>query len=136
MATATVYSAIRAQFTTYWTATAVRWENERFDLPEPPAPWVAVEMTGTLYDQASLGAGVRADELWREEGILWMHVMVPAGSGAETARTLAGQLCDLFRGVELDPNIEFRGFSIGLGEPGDDDGNWYRISISSDWIRN
>lgn len=137
MSTAAVYSAVRTYLEANWTTTPLRWENETFTIPVDadgvPQPWVDVEITGTEYDQASLGAGTVASNLWREDGMLWLHVMVPSGSGSGVARTHAANLAALFRGLDLDPDIVFRTMSIGLGSPGDDDGNWWRLSLSIEW---
>jgi hypothetical protein len=135
MSSDTVYSAVRDFLTDNWTATAIAWENEPFEKPEPPAPWIMVEVSGDAYDQASIGAGSPSANRWREEGMVWCHVFAPAGSGSLTARQHAAALADLFRGLELPGDIEFRRLSIGLGEPGDEDGNWWRISLSAEWIR-
>lgn len=136
MASDTVYDAIRAHLETYWSATTIAWENEGFEKPEPPAPWVMVEVTGDLYAQMSIGAGNQAENRWDEEGELLMHVMVPAGTGARTARHHAKSLADLFRGALLiDDTLEFLDASIGMGQPGDEDGMWWRVSVSVDWRR-
>jgi len=136
MASNTVYDAIRAHLVAYWSATTIAWENELFDRPEPPAPWVMVEMVGDLYAQMSIGAGVQSENRWDEEGVLMMHVFAPSGTGASTARGYAKSLADLFRGaLLLADSLEFLDASIGMGQPGDDDGLWWRISVSVDWRR-
>jgi hypothetical protein len=73
-----------------WTTTPLRFENETFN-PDGTA-FVAVEMTGTLYGQESIGASEQEDNRWDEEGVLWLHVMVPMGTGGLTVRTYAKQL--------------------------------------------
>jgi hypothetical protein len=143
MASDTVYDAVKAYLSAQWgSTTPIQWENggepgdPPFAKPEPPAPFIAVELTGTLYGQQSIGAGAPADNRWDEEGILWIHVMVPTGSGASTARRHAKRLADLFRGTRLlGDSLTFGDARIGLGEPGDDDGNWYRISTDIEWRR-
>jgi len=50
------------------------------------------------------------------------------------ARTLAKQAVDLFRGTDLG-TIRFRTASLGAGEPGETDGNYYRMSATLDWER-
>ncbi|WP_210235492.1 hypothetical protein, partial [Mesorhizobium sp. M8A.F.Ca.ET.165.01.1.1] len=69
------------------------------------------------FDQASIGAGARDDNLWREHGTLDMHVMVPKGTGSRDGRDKAGQLIDLFRGQDLS-GLTFLEASIGEGQPG------------------
>ncbi len=143
MASDIVYDATKAHLAAQWgTTTPIEWENggEPDDLPfvrpEPPAPYVMMEMTGTLYGQQSIGAGDQADNRWDEEGILWLHVMVPTGSGSSTARRYGKRLADIFRGTHLlDDSLSFGDARIGVGEAGDDDGNWYRISVDIEWRR-
>lgn len=134
MASAAVYDAVRAHLEARWSATPISWENEHF--PRQSGAWVAVEMTGTLYGQQSIGAGEQADNRWDEEGQLWLHVFVPVGSGGRDARAHAKALADLFRGEQLaGDSIEFGDAAIGAGEPGDEKGNWWRISTTVDWRR-
>lgn len=134
MASGTVYDAIRAYLEARWSATTIAWENETFNRPEPPAPWVMVEMIGDLYGRMSIGAG--DEDRWDEEGVLLLHIYAPAGTGASTARGYAKSLADLFRGERLlSDDLEFRDASIGMGQPGDDDGMWWKISVSIDWRR-
>jgi hypothetical protein len=136
MASGTVYDAIKGYLEAQWTTTTIAWENESFTKPEPPAAWLMVEMTGDLYAQMSIGAGVQSENRWDEEGVLLLHVYVPSGTGASTARAYAKSLADLFRGaLLLDDSLEFLDASIGMGQPGDDDGMWWRISVSVDWRR-
>ncbi|MGE0425408.1 MAG: phage tail terminator-like protein, partial [Reyranellaceae bacterium] len=128
MASHLVYDAVRAHLDATWTATPLVFDNEDAApdgrRPQDGAdPWVMVEMTGDFYDQASIGSGNPATDLWREEGLVFMTVMVRAGTGSRSARAYAKQLCDLFRGVELaDGTIRFGDASIGLGEEATPDG--------------
>jgi hypothetical protein len=138
MSSDAVYSAIRAYLEPAWTATPLAWENENFEMPVDGVgnrlPWVAVEITGNLYSQASIGAGSASANLWREEGLLWLHVFVPSGSGSLVARQYARQLADLFRGLSLSAGtLRFRDASIGRGQPGNEDGTVWGLSVSIDW---
>lgn len=139
MASSVVFGAIKTYLTDNWLTTPTQWENEpAIDTNSPttglPAPWVMVEMTGTLYGQQSIGAATQATNRWDEEGQLWLHVFVPTGTGGHTARLHAKSLADLFRGTTLSGgSLEFGDARIGMGEPGDEDGAWFRISLSIDW---
>lgn len=136
MASNTVYDAVKTYLTAQWSSTTIAWENEPFSKPEPPAHWIAVEMQGTLYGQQSIGAGEQADNRWDEEGILWVHIMAPTGEGSSTARQYAKAIADLFRGTMLlSDSLEFMDASIGAGERGDDDGNYWRLTCTIDWRR-
>lgn len=135
MASADVFAAIKTYLNSNWSTTPIRWENETFT-PPLDSGWVAVEMTGTLYAQQSIGASEQADNRWDEEGVLWLHALVPMGTGGLTVRTYAKQLADLFRGLGLlNDTLEFRDAFIGRGTPGVENGNWYRVSTYIKWRR-
>lgn len=134
MASDAVYDAVRGYLASNWSETPIAWENEAFTRPEPMAPWLAVEIAGSLYSQESIGADTQAANRWDEAGTLFLHVFVPAGTGSSTARRHCKTLADLFRGARLIGDaLEFMDASIGLGEPGDEEGTTYRISVSVDW---
>lgn len=133
MTTAAAYTAIRNYLVSNWSATTLAWENEGFTKPNPPAAFVLVQITGDIWDQASIGAGDRTANRWQEEGQLMLDVIVPAGTGSLTARTHATALANLFRGLQLD-DIEFRDISIGLGVAADERGPWWLLPIRISWI--
>lgn len=135
MASDVVYSAIKTYLTAQWTNCPIAWENESFDKPEPPAPWVLFEITGNMYDQQSIGDSPQAANRWDEEGMMWLHVMVPKGTGSVLARHYAKGLADVFRGARLIDTMEFLSATIGEGAPGDEQGNYFRVSVSIDWRR-
>lgn len=139
MASGAVFGAIRTFLdgtggNGAWTTTPIRWENEPLD--PLPTNFIDVEMTGTLYDQMSLGASTQAANRWDEEGVLWLHVLVPINSGGQAARTYCKSLADLFRGLTLLNNsLEFKEAFIGRGQAGFEDGSYYRISVYINWRR-
>lgn len=141
MASHTVYDAVRSYFDENWTTTAARHENDgKAPLPTDEnggaLPYVLMEMSGTLYAQMSIGASDQADNRWDEEGLLWFHVYVPAGTGSSLARQYAKQIADLFRGTTLlADSLEFLDAQLGMGEPGDEAGTYWRLSVSIEWRR-
>lgn len=114
-----------------------RFENENFEKPNPPSPWIAVAMTGVLYGQQSLGASVQSDNRWDESGHLWLPVFTPSGSGSSRARQIAKMLANIFRGLNtlLNGSLEFRDAFIGEGAPASEDGNWYELPLVIEWRR-
>lgn len=138
MASGAVFDAIRTFLdgtggNGSWTTTPIRWENEPYD---PTAAFVDVEMTGTAYGQESIGAVTQAANRWDEEGVLWLHVLVPINTGGSLARTYAKELADLFRGrLLLNDSLEFRDAFIGRGQTGFEDGAFYRVSVYINWRR-
>ncbi|MGW6779436.1 hypothetical protein ACWF50_15540 [Brucella pseudogrignonensis] len=131
MATPETFEPIEDFLRSQWTVTPLVFENEDFDLADEPEALVFVEVFGDLMDQASIGAETVAANRWRENGQLSLHVLVPRGGGTRQARQLSRQLYDLFRGQEIGA-IRFGTASIGAGEPGEMDGNYYRMTVTID----
>ncbi|WP_408913806.1 hypothetical protein [Brucella pseudogrignonensis] len=131
MATPQTFEPIEDFLRSQWTVTPLVFENEDFDLADEPEALVFVEIFGDLMDQASIGAETVAANRWRENGQLSLHVLVPRGGGTRQARQLSRQLYDLFRGQEIGA-IRFGTASIGAGEPGEMDGNYYRMTVTID----
>ena len=135
MASAEVYDVIEQRLTDQWSATPVVFENRSWPLADAPAAFVYVEVFGDYFDQESIGGGEGLSaNLWREGGQLLMHVMVPNDTGTSAARGFAKQLVDLFRGQDID-GVVFRNAAIGAGDPGKEDGNYYRMTASVTWQR-
>lgn len=132
MSTATAYSAIKAYLDANWTSSTLVYENSDTPQPATPVPFVFVEISGNMYDQASVGAD--RENLFREDGSVWLHVMVPSGTGSLLARQHGEALVEMLRSSELlDGRLVFRTASVGLGEAGTEDGNYWRLPIRIDW---
>lgn len=135
MSSDAAFTTIEARLRSLWSACPLVFENEDWPTPDEPAHFLLVEVAGDVFDQASIGGGTAVnDNLWREEGQIIGHVMTRRGIGSTTARQLAKQFVDLFRGLDVD-GIRFRGASIGAGETGDNDGNYWRMTALLDWER-
>lgn len=135
MSTATAFTAIRAHLEAEWQATPLAWDNETY-APNDNTPFVMVQITGDLWDQASIGAGERTANRWEETGELLLSVIVPTGTGSLLARQHAEALANIFRGLNLDEsNIEFRDISIGLGVAAQDRGPWWLLPVRINWLR-
>ena len=136
MSTATAYNAIRSHLVANWTSTPLAWDNEAFAKPEPPVPFVLVQVTGSIYEQMTIGAETRQANRFQEEGQLLLTIIVPLGTGSDVARQHAEALATMFRGLTLDASdIEFLDMSIGLGRAADDDGPWWALPMRIDWRR-
>jgi hypothetical protein len=133
MSSPDAFQGIETYLRTNWTTTSLVFENE----PDPdPLPdyFVFVEIEGTFYTQASIGADPVPDNLWREGGVLFLHVMTRNNIGSLKARTYAKQLADLFRGNE-DAGVRPRDMAIGAGEPGRHFPNYFAMTATIDWER-
>jgi hypothetical protein len=133
-----VFAAVHDFLAVQWTATPIAFENEPFVPPVTggiPLPFIIVEVEGTQYDQLSIGSGASATDLWRESGAVIAHVMVRAGTGSLIARQLAMALATLLKGLVLPPSIRFQDLSIGAGQAGSEDGNYWCMTLRAEWIR-
>lgn len=108
----------------------IEWPNEPFQEPssDPARMWLSVECVGRVLDPIEVGG-----EVWQEEGTLYVHVLAPAGAGSDAARTLAKNVCNVFRGLPA-RNVVYRGASIGHGVPTDRQGAWWMLTVAIDWI--
>lgn len=107
----------------------VAWPNEGFTLPEPPAPWLLVEIQGELSRPIELGGAT-----WQEAGALLLHVMVPVGTGTAAGLTLRKALANLFRTATGAPvGLLWRDARMDpAGEP-DDRGLYRPLSLAVEY---
>lgn len=135
MSSPEAYSVIHDHLVAQWAGrTPLLFENQAQSLPDDPEIFVKVEIFGDFLEQISIGGGEPTANLWREEGQILAHVLVPRHTGTLNARQYGRQLCDLFRGQEIG-GIRFRSVSLGATEPGTEDGNYFRMTASIDWQR-
>jgi hypothetical protein len=134
MSSIEVYDVVEQRLKALWTATPLVFENEDWPTPATPAPFVFVEVYGDMFGQASIGEEEPADNVWREQGQLLMHVLVPSGTGTRLARQHAKALAVLFRGQDIG-GVTFGDASLGGTEPGTQDGQYYRMTCSVAWDR-
>ncbi len=133
MSSASAFEGLEDYLKAEWTATPIVFENEDWPLADDPAAFVFIEIFGDFFGQASIGAP--GENIWREEGQIRAHVMVVRNTGTRVARQCAQQLAAFFQEVEVADGIHFSEMSIGAGEPGAADGNYYRMTLMVDWYR-
>lgn len=103
--------------------------NVNFVQPEPPFMFLSVEMAGESLAPVELGP---THSVWEETGQLYVHVVVPSGTGSEDSRSMAKQIAELFRG--LPPrDVVWRRAMIGLGATSDDDGSWWSLTVGIEY---
>lgn len=100
----------------------VAWPNAAFDVPEPPAPFLAVEVMGDGAEPYELGGGV-----WVEDGTIEVAVVVPTGTGIEQGLTLRKAVAGWFRGLPA-REVTYDRFIMDPGGM-DEDGNWFRLPL-------
>lgn len=128
----TAFSKIKAFIDANWSALPVVYPNRSYNTADTPAGFMLVEVTGNMYAQASIGAGTRSNNLFRESGLLWAHFMVQSGTGSEQAHEYALAFVKLLMAGSVS-DLRFDEASIGLGEPGEENGNYWRLSVSLSW---
>lgn len=130
MSSQTVFDIIRGELVPSWTATDIVFENTFYETTGQG--FVFVEVAGSYYDQASIGAAPQTANRWREGGILFLNYMAPAGAGTSAARGVAQQLIDIFRGKDIS-GVTFDKGSIGAGEPGQDFPGYWAMTATLEW---
>ena len=101
-------AAIKATLAAGWVTngaptTLIVYPNKQPDPPFPPidpstgnpAPFLICEITGTTSDVYSFG--VPGNRFFVNDGLIALHVLVPADEGADRARTLAVAAGEIFR---------------------------------------
>lgn len=104
-------------------ATRVHFANEPFTEPNPPDLWLSVDAYSPDLNMLDIGAN-----MYREQGIIRILCIAPAGSGTDGLRQLAKDVTTVFRG--LGPrNPYYLNAAIGEGLPSDD-GLWFSLPVT------
>ena len=142
---------IRTFFEAGWGATTrVAYENEQPADPWPPVngdfellPWAFLETVVTGSELAG-ATGLKGRRLWRDFGLIHVHVFVPIGSGKSEANSLAKAAGEIFRAAEFYQGPDGRAIrtlapSISGGGSGSDDDKLFKVTgTNSDhgaWFR-
>lgn len=109
----------------------VAWPNETFTPPQTPAIWLDVEGSANTADPIELTGGV-----WQEDGSIWLHVMVPVGTGIVSGLTARKALSNAFRSVsDAAVGLVYRdGMSFDPLAAADDDGVYRRLTVAISYI--
>ena len=132
MASPAAFGAIQTYLRDVWNVTPLVFENESATPPADESLWVQIEVYGTLYAQASIGAEDRTENLFRERGVLLLHVMMPNGTGTMDGRRAGFHLVQLLAGREID-GVVFGEASIGAGDPAVPNANFATMTVSFEW---
>lgn len=133
-------AAIRQRLIDGWTDTPITFQNEA-----PPTPWPPLDADGfatgfvnlDLSSQPAVmrGAGRPGHQVWINPGFIYVHVFEPSGTGEAVATQRAVEIGELFRGTKFYDNgdgcyVRTWAPRIDGGGSGDDDGNWFRVTMS------
>lgn len=137
------HAAIKQRLIDNWTMTPIAFEGWQPDGVWPPVdadhlllPWVYLEIEGA--EQEIAGFGTPGNRSWRYDGVVVVHVFVPANSGREIAIEYAAAIGEIFRAARFYDTVPGHCVrtlapSIDRGGAADDDGAWYRITMSCDY---
>jgi hypothetical protein len=95
--------------------------------PAPPKPWVDIEVAANTAGPMQIGY-----DLWVETGQIFIHLMVPRGSGMRPALVQRKAFSTAFRGIN---NTTIPGLiysddqSMDPMGPGTDDGVYRRLTL-------
>jgi hypothetical protein len=138
-------SAVKARIEALWTETPVAWPNGGWFVPvdpyssaepgadydpdaDPEQPWLYVELIGAGADCTVIGSpGKRAAV---DDYVIMATVYVPVGTGDADSRRLCRAFGDIFRLARFGGVVAGAPSPPGNGDKGDDDGLWWRRSVS------
>lgn len=95
--------------------------------PSPPQPWVDVEVAAQSAGPMQIGY-----DAWNEEGQIFIHVMVPIGTGMRDALVQRKAFSTAFRGINVttpDGLSYSDDQSMDPLGPGGDDGVYRRLTL-------
>jgi len=127
MSSDVVFTAVREILADEWEGAPVIFPNEGASPADPSMPWVYCEVAGGLTQSIELGGGA-----WLETGVVHLHIFTPVGTGSLEVRAIAKQLSNLFRAARDSP-VVFTDQNLGLGQAGDDDGMYWRQTLTIDY---
>lgn len=125
MSSDVVFTAVRDLLAERWTLAPIVFPNEGESGIDPSAPWIYCDASGSLVEPMELGG-----RAWIEVGTIYLHVHVPVGTGTLEVRSVAKALSNLFRDARSYGGVVFGDHSLGMGEMGDDDGMYWRQSLT------
>jgi len=142
MSSTTVRSLVKSRLENDWPqrgdAEIVDVTNLHIDRGVDDSLWVALEFPGGSEEIISMGDP--GNNLYREFGVINVHVLVPSGSGATEALTAIESIRLLFRGAEFgtDPNfVRCYGADPATTSdrisPATIEGQWYIMTSSIDY---
>ena len=131
MSSTAAYDDIKARLDE-WTTTPVVYEDPFYELPATPAPFVFVEIFGTSFDQET--AGAPGNNMWREDGVAYLHVMIPSGMSSRDARVIADGLVVVFRERQAG-SVRINEMDIGKGQPGAVFAQYWAMTVTLYWHR-
>lgn len=132
MASLDAFNAFHGALVPGWTATPIVFENEHYDPPNTPVPFLYVEIVGDMLRQDTIGAP--GANMWLETGFTYIHVMVPSGTGTAAARGYADDVLNIFR-EQYVGGMNMPDMSIGAGEPGKDFPEYWALTATIHWDR-
>jgi hypothetical protein len=97
-----IRSAIETRFSTNYTDTAISWDNVAYD-PSPETSFVRL----IINEVDSFQVSMSTTPCHRFTGIIHVLIMVPVGTGTDTARGYADTVANIFRNACFD-NINCR----------------------------
>lgn len=90
-------------------------------------PWGLLEISPAGSSMSQFGSPGK--RMKQDDGIIALHVFVPAGTGTALAWPAAEAAGNVFRMVKFD-GVACEAPSQGNGGPGDSDGRWFRVSVT------
>lgn len=94
--------------------------------PVPPQPWLDIEVAADASNPIEMGGAI-----WEERGQVFLHVMIPVGTGIRDGLAYRKALSVAFRAVSGAPDglVYRQGQAFDPMGPGTDDGVYRRLTL-------
>ena len=130
--------AVQDKFNAYmlanWTDTDIYDVNNTIDAPprDDLSDWIAIQYPGAGEEQVSMGDP--GNNVWREEGVIVIHIQTASGIGNQEFLTIGEKLSNMLRAAVID-GIHIR--SVSPPNFREDvkafQGNWYSMTTALDY---
>ena len=101
----------------------IAFPNAPFTRPQPPAPFLLVEVAAGSGKPIELGG-----RTWQDEAQVFVHVLVPTNIGVDSANDIEDQVRALFRQPSAS-GVIYESVDGDPGGPGSEDGVYWRTTI-------
>lgn len=127
MASAAVMTAVKERLDAFWSRTEIRYLNDTFETPTDGTPFLAVQYPVATEMQASIGAP--GANLYREEGIVRLVLMIERGAGVIDWTAWLDDLRRHFRGKSFG-GVRTYEASPAVLDDRNDDGKYWALSCA------
>ncbi|NUB24712.1 phage tail terminator-like protein [Azospirillum brasilense] len=122
---ADIETVFAAEFGAIRPGIPIAFENMKFSTPT--GPYLRLTIVGASSEQVTMGES----KLFESRGFVQVDVHVTTGTGTGLARTIADEICGIFRGRAVGSAL----FRAPYAKPYGADGDHYRVIVTAPFTR-